>query len=69
MLFVGDEAMLFFDLAGDRGTSLGDFAAAGLFSLLLGDLLVELDAALALQVESLDVFELLLLALLVLLRL
>ena len=68
MLFVGDEPLLFFDLTGDLSPRLGHLAATRLFSFLFGDLLVELDARFALEVESLDVLKLLLLARIVLLR-
>ena len=61
--------MLLFDLPGDVGARLRNLTSARLFLLLLCDLLIELDSRLALQVESGDVFQLLLLASVVLLSL
>jgi len=55
LLFVADEALFFLDLASDIGPSLSDFPAASVVSLLLGHLLIELDAALALKVQALDI--------------
>ena len=69
LLFIGDQALLLFDLAGDVGSSLRDFSSARLLGLLLGHLLVELDAALALQVQPLHILQLLLLSCIVLLGL
>lgn len=69
LLLVADEPLLFFDLARYVGSSLRDLPPPQLISLLLGALLVELNAALTLQVQPLDVFELLLLSSVVLLHL
>ena len=69
LLLREDEPLLFLDLTGDRGARLGDLLAPGLLGLLPGDLLVELDAALALLIQPLDVLELLLLPRVVLLSL
>jgi len=54
--------LLFFDLTSDRGTSLRNLTAALVFSFLLGDLLVKLYTALTFEIQTLDVFKLLLLA-------
>ena len=69
LLLVLDEALLFLDLPGDAGACFSNFAASCFIGLLLGNLLVELDSALALQIQTIDIFELLLLASVILLSL
>ena len=69
MLFIADQALLFLDLSSNVGPRLGNLATARLVGLLLRDLLIEPDAALALEVQALNILQLLLLARIVLLRL
>lgn len=69
MLLRLDNELLLLDLTGDGGPCLSNLAAASLLSLLLGDLLVKLDATLPLLIQTRHVLELLLLASVVLLHL
>jgi len=69
LLLVLDEALLFLDLPGDAGACFSNFAASCFIGLLLGNLLVELDAATPFQIQTIYVFQLLLLPSVILLRL